>query len=434
YSTALFDAATVQAWAQHLLVLLEAVVADPDRPVSLLPVLTGNDRARLDALNDTTVDITPTSIVDMFTRQDPSLVAIIDGDQHTTYQQLAENSDQLAHRLHALGITTGHLVALHMPRNTDLITAMLAVLKTGAAYLPIDITTPPARVTQLLHDAHPSIVLTNLDIPDAPTTTLPTPLPDQPAYLIYTSGSTGNPKGVLVPHRNLTALITATTREYQFGPHDTWTLFHSPAFDFAVWEIWGPLLTGGRLVITDHTTSRDPNALADLLTRHHVTILNQTPSAFAQLTPPTSHHIRMVILGGEKLETHHLHHHWTDTTLINMYGITETTIHVTHTPITDPITIGQPLPNYRIHLLDHHLQPVPPGTPGEIHVAGTGLAHGYHHQPALTAERFIPNPFTPGQRLYRTGDRARLLPNGNLQYLGRTDHQLKIRGHRIEPA
>jgi amino acid adenylation domain-containing protein len=430
YSTALFDEATMQSWADHLVVLLEEITADPDRPVSLLPILTPGDSARLAALNDTAADVTPATIVDLFRRQNPDRTAVIDCDRHTTYRRLDEDSDRLAHGLHAQGVRPGDLVALVLPRGTELVTAMLAVLKTGAAYLPIDVTTPAARIAQLLDDAAPALVLTDNGIPDAPAVALPTVLPGQPAYLIYTSGSTGTPKGVLIPHHNLTNLVTATAREYGFGPDDTWTLFHSPAFDFAVWEIWGPLLTGGRLVIADNP--RDPAAFAQLLVQQRVTVLNQTPSAFAQLTPPAGHRVRLIIFGGEKLEQHHLRQQWAEATLINMYGITETTIHVTHQHIDHNVSIGVPLPNYQVHLLDQHLQPVPPGTPGEIHVAGPGLAHGYRGQPALTAERFIPGP--AGQRLYRSGDRARLLPDGTLEYLGRTDHQLKIRGHRIEPT
>ncbi|MFG2169744.1 amino acid adenylation domain-containing protein, partial [Micromonospora chersina] len=454
YSTALFDAATVRSWADHLLVLLDAVGTDPDQPVSLLPMLTGADQARLAALNDTAVEVTPASIVDLFAEQPrtrPDHTAIIDGDRIIDYRQLDHDAELLAHRLHALGVRPGQLVALLLPRGADLVTAMLAVLKAGAAYLPIDVTTPLNRVGRLLSDAAPAALVTTtddepatmikvltLDTPaaPAPVVPLPAPRPEQPAYLIYTSGSTGTPKGVLVSHHSATVLISTSARIYDFGPDDAWTLFHSPAFDFAVWEIWACLLTGGRLVITDQATSRDPNAFVRLLSEHRVTVLNQTPSAFAQLSPSTRPRPRLVIFGGEKLEANHLRHDWAGTKLINMYGVTETTIVTTHTPVdpTTRITIGTPLPNTRIHLLDRHLQPVPPGVAGEIFIAGTGLALGYHRQPALTAERFVPSPFGAGERLYRSGDLARLLPDGTLDYLGRSDQQLKIRGHRIEPA
>ncbi|WP_146169676.1 condensation domain-containing protein, partial [Actinoplanes italicus] len=282
YSTALFDDATIRAWADHLLLLLDAIVTDPGRPVSLLPVLTAGEESRLAALNDTSAEVSHTGIVDLFSRQDADRVAIVDGDRRIRYRELGEYSDSLAHGLLTQGVRPGDLVALILPRGAELITAMLAALKAGAVYLPIDVTTPPARIAQLLDDAAPVVVLTGpgserpqtaatvLDIaafttgdpaasrPDlngraagssSPAGRVPLPVrsPDDPAYLIYTSGSTGTPKGVLIPHHNLTNLITTTAREYGFGPDDTWTLFHSPAFDFAVWEIWAPLLTGGRL-------------------------------------------------------------------------------------------------------------------------------------------------------------------------------------------
>ncbi|WP_146169680.1 AMP-binding protein, partial [Actinoplanes italicus] len=280
YSTALFDRPTVQDWADHLAVLLESVVAGPDRPVSLLPMLTGRDHGLLAALNDTAADTARISIVDLFRRQDPGRVAIVDGDRHVLYRELEQDSDRLALAIQTEGVRSGDLVALVLPRGTELITAMLAVVKAGAAYLPIDVTTPAARISRLLEEATPAAVLTSLDTTNVPSggpevpayfrhlrtasvgfslvlrtarpaTAVPNqptaPLPDQPAYLIYTSGSTGTPKGVLIPHHNLTNLITTTAGLYGFGPDDTWTLFHSPAFDFAVWEIWAPLLTGGRL-------------------------------------------------------------------------------------------------------------------------------------------------------------------------------------------
>ncbi|HEY0556713.1 MAG TPA: amino acid adenylation domain-containing protein, partial [Thermoanaerobaculia bacterium] len=273
--------------------------------------------------------------------------------------------------------------------------------------------------------------------------------PSLPAYVIYTSGSTGRPKGVVVTHANVHRLFTATDWWFGFGADDVWTLFHSYAFDFSVWEIWGALLHGGRLVVVPFWESRSPEDFLRLLAAERVTVLNQTPSAFRQLLRadealPADLSLRWVIFGGEALEPASLapwfaRHGDEEPRLINMYGITETTVHVTYRPVRAAdlaagSLIGEPIPDLAVHLLDRSLQLVPVGTPGEIHVGGAGLALGYLGRPALTAERFVPDPFAsePGVRLYRSGDLARRLANGDLEYLGRIDHQVKIRGFRIE--
>ena len=275
------------------------------------------------------------------------------------------------------------------------------------------------------------------------------------AYVIYTSGSTGKPKGVPVTHANVGRLLDATDPWFHFGPADVWTLFHSFAFDFSVWEIWGALACGGRLVIVPYLVSRSPEAFHALLVDEQVTVLNQTPSAFRQLiradeaagTGPGDLALRFVIFGGEALELQGLRP-WFDRhgdrkpRLMNMYGITETTVHVTYRPVSaadlanfpGSSPIGRPIPDLKLYVLDKHLQPVPAGVAGEIHVGGAGVARGYLNRPALTAERFIPDPFggEPGARLYKSGDLARRRPDGELEYLGRADDQVKIRGHRVE--
>ncbi len=277
--------------------------------------------------------------------------------------------------------------------------------------------------------------------------------PDLPAYVIYTSGSTGRPKGVVISHASVHRLFTATEPWFGFGADDVWTLFHSYAFDFSVWEIWGALLHGGRLVVVPYWESRSPEGFYRLLREERVTVLNQTPSAFRQLLwaeeaalgdAPPDLALRWVIFGGEALEPASLapwfaRHGDERPRLINMYGITETTVHVTYRPVRAAdlaagSLIGEPIPDLAVHLLDARLQPVPIGAPGEIHVGGAGLAQGYLGRPDLTAERFVPDPFSgqPGARLYRSGDLARRLPNGDLEYLGRIDQQVKIRGFRIE--
>ncbi|WP_187650951.1 amino acid adenylation domain-containing protein, partial [Xenorhabdus indica] len=269
------------------------------------------------------------------------------------------------------------------------------------------------------------------------------------AYVIYTSGSTGQPKGVMVEHANAIRLLAATQGYFQFNSNDVWTLFHSFAFDFSVWEIWGALSYGGKLVIVPAVCARSPQAFYALLCQERVTVLNQTPSAFRQLIPAqddTAHSLRCIIFGGEALDLPMLapwiaHNPVQQTRLVNMYGITEITVHATYRELTgEDITegrgslIGQPLPDLRAYLLDHHGQPVPIGVTGELYIGGAGVARGYLNRPALTAERFMADPFStaPDARLYKTGDLGRWLPDGSIEYLGRNDFQVKIRGFRIE--
>jgi nonribosomal peptide synthetase DhbF len=273
------------------------------------------------------------------------------------------------------------------------------------------------------------------------------------AYVIYTSGSTGKPKGVAVTHENVVRLFASTRHWFEFSASDVWTLFHSYAFDFSVWEIWGALLHGGRLVIVPYWVTRSPESFYDLLRNERVGVLNQTPSAFRQLSEFEQSaglsgddlDLRLVIFGGEALEMSGLRswfarHGGDRPQLVNMYGITETTVHVTYKKLTaqaaheSASVIGKPIPDLQTYILDEFLQPVGIGVPGELYVGGAGLARGYLGQPELSAWKFIPHPFSdvPGERLYRSGDLARYRPDGEIEYLGRIDHQVKIRGHRIE--
>jgi amino acid adenylation domain-containing protein len=397
----------------------------------------------------------------------PDRTAVTAPGESVTYGELLRRSRALAARLRARGVRPGELVGLAARPSVGLVTAILAIHQAGGAYLPLDPAYPPARLEYLVTDsgiAHlvadgpagdlerlvPAV--TRLDEPaDGGGAPLP-PAPgrDDPAYVIYTSGTTGRPKGVVVTHGNLTRLFTQTQPWFGFGPDDVWTLFHSYAFDFSVWELWGPLCYGGRLVIVPPEVSRQPEEFHRLLRAERVTVLNQTPSAFAALAdadaarPPAPGELalRYVIFGGEALRPAVLRpwvakHGARAPALVNMYGITETTVHVTRHVVTeDEVTsgrtaIGVPIPDLDVRLLDGDLTPVPRGAVGEMFVGGAGVARGYLGRPELDAQRFVT---IGGQRLYRTGDLGRVRPDGALEYHGRCDDQVKIRGYRIEPG
>ncbi|MBL1098511.1 non-ribosomal peptide synthetase [Streptomyces coffeae] len=413
----------------------------------------------------------------------PGATAVTYEGTALTYAELNARANRIARLLVARGAGPGGVVALALPRSAELVTALLAVLKSGAAYLPLDPGYPAERIRTVTEDARPTLLVTDAGtasaLPDTGADTivlgdpdaerdlaghspadladgdLRAPLtPHNTAYIIHTSGSTGRPKGVVIPHANVVRLFETSAGLFSFGPDDVWTLFHSYAFDFSVWEIWGPLLHGGRLVVVPQPVTRAPDEFRSLLRRERVTVLNQTPSAFQQLiqadreAPGEPLALRYVVFGGEALEPAQLRP-WAERygdeapVLVNMYGITETTVHVTFQRVTLALIgedrprsiIGTPLPDLRVYLLDHSLRPVPPGWTGEMYVSGPGLADGYLGRPDLTDERFVTDPFGPdGIRMYRTGDLARRLPDGTLEYAGRADQQVKIRGFRIEPG
>ncbi|MEU3522502.1 non-ribosomal peptide synthase/polyketide synthase [Streptomyces sp. NPDC038707] len=480
YDPELFDAPTVRSLAGRLCLLLTELAAGPDRPLRALAWTTAEERRRMLADWNGTAAGRPDGTLDaLFAAQaarTPDAEAVTCGAERLDYATLDARAGRLAHRLAELGAGPEAFVALALPRSTDLVVAVLAVLKTGAAYLPIDPALPAERVRNLLADARPRALVTtgrtlagtgvprlSLDDPEVRADLARRPaagpprraLPESPAYAIYTSGSTGRPKGVVVPHAGVVRLFTRTRDWFGFGPDDVWTLFHSYAFDFSVWELWGPLLHGGRLVIVPEDTARSPEDFLRLLADERVTVLNQTPSAFYPLVradaelPEVSGRLalRTVVFGGEALDVARLadwyaRHPDTAPRLVNMYGITETTVHVTYAPLDAEAAragtaspIGTGIPDLRLYVLDGSLRPVPPGAVGELFVAGEGLARGYLGRPGLTATRFLADPFgRPGTRMYRTGDRARWRADGTLEYLGRADQQVKIRGYRIEPG
>ncbi|HEY0737985.1 MAG TPA: amino acid adenylation domain-containing protein [Herpetosiphonaceae bacterium] len=477
YRTDLFGESTIAQMAGQLQVLLRAITSDPDVRIADLPLLTADEHQALLRRGQATESyVFEDGLHQVFERQasrTPDAVAVTCEGLRLTYAELNLRANQLARHLQAHGVGPEVCVGLFVERSLDLIVGLLGVLKAGGAYVPLDPAQPPDRLAFMLRDADVAVLLTQEPLaPRLPTLPIPrvyldvdaqriaqyavtapatSALPDHPAYVIYTSGSTGTPKGVLVTHANVLRLFAATRSWFHFDARDVWTLFHSPAFDFSVWEIWGALLYGGTLVIVPYHISRSPDAFYTLLLEEGVTVLNQTPSAFRQLILAGADHIgsalalRYVIFGGEALELAMLQpwfarHGDRQPQLVNMYGITETTVHVTYRPLTladlqqTASVIGSSIPDLDLYLLDQHLQPVPPGVPGEIYVGGEGLARGYLRRPALTSERFVPHPWgrTAGARLYRSGDLARYGANGELEYLGRIDQQVKIRGFRIE--
>ncbi|MCD9194677.1 amino acid adenylation domain-containing protein [Streptomyces albireticuli] len=410
------------------------------------------------APSDPGADATITGLFARQARRTPDRPAVTCGDRTVSYAGLDLASARLAGALRERGVRPGDRVGVCLERGVDLIVALLAVLRAGAAYVPLDPDYPPERLAFVAEDTGLGVAVSEKPVPGlvslpvdaapaAPAGPLPAPEPDAIAYVIHTSGSTGRPKGVLVPHRNVAALLAATTAEFGFGEEDVWTFFHSFAFDFSVWEIWGCLLTGGRLVVVPHWTARDPRAFHALLAAERVTVLNQTPSAFTPLPRAAGFGagglvVRLLVFGGEPLDTRTLipwFERYPHTRVENMYGITETTVHCTRRTLTprdarDGVrSVGRALPGWELYVLDEDGRETAPGVPGEIHVGGAGVADGYLNRPDLTSRRFVPDHLTGGGgRLYRSGDRGRWRDDGELEHLGRLDDQVKIRGHRIE--
>lgn len=461
----------LDAW----LTCLERAVQDPATPLALASKLTTPTATPLPTLM-------ADSLWQAFTQQaalTPDAIALSDGADAAaalSYRELHSKAAAVGATLRAQGVVAESRIGLAAERNQNMLLGLLGILAAGACYVPLDPRYPQERLQYLVQDAALDMVLADAD-GMAALSPLALPAlrllslddlftglelqqampaqpahPDQAAYIIYTSGSTGQPKGCLVSHRNVLSLVGSATQLHGYHAADAWTMFHSYSFDFSVWEIWGALLTGGRLLIVPYVTSRDPEAFYQMLATEQVSVLSQTPTAFRSLlavddalqelgqAPQLA--LRRVIFGGEALEPAMLSawyaHHGDATEFINMYGITETTVHVSNRVLSaDDLrqgsVIGEALPGWRMYLLDADLQEVAPGQTGELYIGGAGITRGYWQRPALSATRFLPDPFAnDGSRMYRSGDLARRRLDGELEYLGRADQQVKIRGYRIE--
>lgn len=495
YSTELFEPDTISRMLRHFEVLLKGAVRELDLRISLLPLLTEPERRQLlfewnrPLQSHAGPDVCLHQLFEKQVELNPNAVALVFASERLTYRELNNRANQLADNLTRLGVGPEVLVGLCVERSVEMIVSVLGILKAGGAYLPLDPAYPAERLAFMIEDSRTRVLLTQdhlreklpadlaevffvandgqLIDRDGSSPTAKESSREQAiyrqsesafsgknlAYVIYTSGSSGKPKGVPVSHYNVVRLFETTEDSFGFGKDDVWTLFHSFAFDFSVWEIWGALLFGGRLVIVPYLVCRSPPEFYELLEAENVTVLNQTPSAFRQLSKiilgknqGKELALRVVIFGGEALDLNSLKD-WFDRhgdqspQLVNMYGITETTVHVTYrllkrTDLAWPAgsMIGSALGDLQVLILDQHQQLVPAGVAGEIYVGGAGLSRGYLNLPELTAERFVPHFFSdePGARLYKSGDLARFLSRGDIEYLGRADRQVKIRGFRVE--
>ncbi|GAC1348925.1 MAG: hypothetical protein NVSMB19_01500 [Vulcanimicrobiaceae bacterium] len=475
YRTELFDAATADRMLAHFATLLRAVCDDATRAVAALPLTTPDEFARLTAVpavrqrRDATL---PELFAEQVARR-PAAIALVFEDVRISYGALDALANRVAHRLKRSGVGPGVAVGICLERGVELIVAMLGVLKAGGCYVPLDPALPRERLQTMLEDVRPQALLTAdalrgllpegshvVALDDLSTWAEPESAPaptagaDDLAYVMYTSGSTGRPKGVMVTHRNVVGLFASTESRFHFDERDTSTLFHAYAFDFSVWEMWGALLYGGRLVVVPFWVSRSPADFVALLRSERVTVLGQTPSAFwaflaaEAARPDRLTDLRLVFCGAESLEPVRLapwFERYGDASpqFWNLYGPTETTVLVTarrlragdvRSSLRSPI--GYPIDDVVLYVLDGARNPVPANLPGELYVGGTCVTRGYLNRPELTAERFVPDRFHPDRagKLYRTGDRVRRRSNGELEYLGRIDEQIKISGFRVEPG
>ena len=471
YNTDLFDGATIVEWSQHLRALLADGMAAPERPVDALSLLTDRQRHESLAWNETgrpyPFDQPLHVLFEAQARRVPGSTALVFDDQAMTYGELNDRANRLAHHLRVRSVGPDALVGLSMERSADMVVAILGILKAGGAYVPLDPTYPSERLAFMAADARISVLVTKgqpgphllfegvevVDLEHDHTAPAPAPLENPPnrttaehlACVFYTSGSTGRPKGVAVPHRAISRLIF-NTRGVALGPDDRIAQVSTISFDAASFELWGALLHGGQLLGISRDVMLSPAAFAERLARHHITAMFLTTSLFNQIAqerPDAFRHMRYLLVGGEAATPR-----WFKAVLdaagprhlFNAYGPTESTTFATWHEVSgvaegEPsLPIGHPIDNTRCHVLDARLEPVPVGVLGELYIGGDGLARGYLNRPELTAIKFVPDPFgsRPGARLYRTGDLVRRRRDGAIEFVRRTDDQVKVRGFRIE--
>ncbi len=457
YNTDLFDTATIERMVGHFQTLLESAVETPDKAIALLPVLTRDEESLLDSWNPARTDYdTAVCLHELFEAQverSRDHVALVYGDERLTYGELDARANALAHKLKALDVGADVPVGVFLPRSTSMIVGLLAILKAGGAYVPLDPAYPEQRLAFMIEDTRMPVVLSHSSLshglPQGITTLLldeENQVSDQRlstatraehlAYLIYTSGSTGLPKGVGITHRNASAFLHWCRENFSAAELSGVLASTSLSFDLSVFEIFAPLTCGGTVILVENALS-----CADLAPTAEITLINTVPSAMKELVrlkavPPS---VQVVNLAGEALSRNLVNQIYGETLtrrVLNLYGPTESTTYATYTVVEnnsdEAVTIGRPVANTQVYLLDRELRRVPVGVPGELHIAGAGLAGGYINRPDLTAERFIPNPFAEGERLYKTGDLARYRIDGQIGYLGRLDHQVKLHGYRME--
>ncbi|MCT2347486.1 amino acid adenylation domain-containing protein [Niallia taxi] len=469
YATSLFKKETIERMVQHFKGILDNICEYKEIKISDIAMITEVEKQQITyAFNHKKVNFPrDKTIVQMFEEQvikTPDRVAVKFKSQTFTYKELNQKSNQLAYILREKGISSESIVGIMVEKSMELVVGILAILKAGGAYLPIDPKIPDNRKEYIINDSELELLITSngfistnkelltIDLEDialnGPSDNLPLiNKPKDLAYIIYTSGTTGNPKGVMVEHSNVVQLMANDKMPFSFSERDVWTMFHSPAFDFSVWEMYGALLYGGKLVIVPDLVAKETNKYLSLLKEEKVTVLNQTPTAFYNLLQQELQYrskdlsLRYIIFGGEALKPSMLdgwQKKYVETKLINMYGITETTVHVTFKEIgireirDGASNIGNTLPTLKTLIVDKNLNVQPVGVPGELCVGGAGVTRGYLNREVLTKERFIKHPDFGNERFYRSGDLVKLLSNGEIEYLGRIDHQVKIRGFRIE--